>query len=159
MDLLTILQGSLDMLLTWHCMLAIFTGLLWGVTMGAIPGLGIVLAIAIGIPFTLMMNAVHAMAFLLAVYEGAIYGGSISAILIGAPGTPAAAATVFDGYPMCKKGQAGKALEIALYSSVIGNLFGEVTLILIAAQIAKVALKFGPPEKFSLIIFALTRTL
>jgi putative tricarboxylic transport membrane protein len=156
MDLLTILQGSLEMLLTWQCMLSIFTGLLWGTIMGAIPGLGIVLAIAIGIPFTLMMNPVNAMAFLLAVYEGAIYGGSISAILIGAPGTPAAAATVFDGYPMCKKGQAGKALEIALYSSVIGNLFGEVTLILIAAQIAKVALKFGPPEKFSLIIFALT---
>lgn len=156
MDLLSILQDSLDLLLTWQCMLSILAGLVWGVIMGAIPGLGIVLAIAIGIPFTLMMGAVNGMAFLLAVYEGSIYGGSISAILIGAPGTPAAAATVFDGYPMTKKGQAGKALELALYSSVIGNLCGEVTLILVAAQIAKVALKFGPPERFSLIIFALT---
>lgn len=156
MDLLSILGASLDLLLTWQCMLSILAGLVWGVIMGAIPGLGIVLAIAIGIPFTLMMGAVNGMAFLLAVYEGSIYGGSISAILIGAPGTPAAAATVFDGYPMTKKGQAGKALELALYSSVIGNLVGEVILILVAAQIAKVALKFGPPERFSLIIFALT---
>ncbi len=124
--------------------------------MGAIPGLGIVLAIAIGIPFTLMLGSVNAMAFLLAVYEGAMYGGSVSAILIGAPGTPANAATVFDGYPMTKKGQAGKALDLVLYASVIGNLFGEVTLIFVAAQIAKAALRFGPAETFSLIVFALS---
>jgi putative tricarboxylic transport membrane protein len=156
MGLLEILLGSLDLIMSWTTMGAIFMGLVWGTVMGAIPGLGIVLAIAIGIPFTLMLGPVDALAFLLATYESAMYGGSISAILIGAPGTPASAATVFDGYPMTKKGQAGKALDIALYASVFGNLIGEVILILVAAHIAKVALKFGPAETFSLIVFALT---
>jgi len=156
MDLLTTLHASFFMIFTIKCVIAIFIGVFWGVVVGAIPGLGIVLGISLGLPFTFMMGPVMGISFLLGIYKGAIYGGSISAILIGTPGTPAAAATVFDGYPMTKKGQAGKALEMALYASVIGDVFGEAILIVVAAQLAKIALKFGPPEKFSLIVFALS---
>lgn len=91
-----------------------------------------------------------------AIYKGAIFGGSISAILIRTPGTPSAAATMLDGYPMAQRGEAGLALTTATISSFIGGIISVVALILIAPQLARVALRFGPAEFFSLILFGLT---
>ncbi|MGI9319563.1 MAG: tripartite tricarboxylate transporter permease, partial [bacterium] len=93
---------------------------------------------------------------LLGIYKGGLYGGSITAILINAPGTPAASCTVLDGYPMTQNGEARKALDIALYSSCFADFISNISLILFAGLLASFALKFGPPEFFTLIVFSLT---
>ncbi|WP_022669302.1 tripartite tricarboxylate transporter permease [Desulfospira joergensenii] len=127
-----------------------------GIVVGAIPGMTATMAIALLVPLTFTMEPVTAIATLVGVYKGGMFGGSIPAILINTPGTPAASATGLDGYPMAKKGQALKALKIALYASVIGNLITDVILVLVAPPLARAALKLGAPELFSLILFSLT---
>jgi putative tricarboxylic transport membrane protein len=136
--------------------LAALLGVIIGVVVGVIPGLGPAVAISISIPLTYSLGALTAISFMLGCYKGGTYGGSISAILLNTPGTPAAAATVLDGYPMAKQGKPGKALGIALYASVFGDAFSIFILCVMAELIAKVALKFGPAELFSLMLFALT---
>ena len=136
--------------------LCILSGVTIGITMGALPGLTGTMAIALMIPFTFTMDAINAITILLAIYCGGIYGGSISAILIRAPGSPASAATIFDGYELAKQGKAMKALKMAVDSSVIGNFWSVLLLIFIAPQIAYLALKLGPTEIASLILFSLT---
>jgi len=96
------------------------------------------------------------LSFLVGLFKGGIYGGSMTAILINTPGTASSAATIMDGYPLAKKGRAVYALTAALKASIIGDLVGTCLLVLIAPQLAKVALKFGPPEIFGLILFSLT---
>ena len=91
-----------------------------------------------------------------ALYCGAVYGGSISAILINTPGTPAAAVTTLDGYKLAQKGKAGKALGVSVISSGIGGLFSVLVLMLIAPQLAKIAITFAAPEYFALAIFGLS---
>jgi len=127
-----------------------------GVVIGAIPGLTVTLAIALAVPLTLWMDTAPAMLMLLGLYGSGIYGGSVSAVLLNAPGTPASAATSLDGYELGKQGKALKALKMALYASMYGGLFSIVLLVLIAPQLAQVALKFGPAEISGLLIFALT---
>ncbi|GAF85406.1 unnamed protein product, partial [marine sediment metagenome] len=124
--------------------------------MGAIPGLTGTMAIVLMIPFTFGMDPVNSITTLLAIYCGGIYGGSISAILIRAPGSPASAATVFDGYELAKQGKALKALKMAVNASVVGNFWSVLLLIFIAPQVAHLALKLGPIEIASLIVFSLT---
>lgn len=137
-------------------LMAIGIGTFLGILIGALPGLGSVVAITIVLPFTYSMAQVPAVALLLAVYAGSIYGGSLSAILINSPGTPAAAATALDGYAMARDGLAGEALGWATLASVVGGLFSTLVLILLAPQLARFALRFGPVEIFALILFALT---
>lgn len=137
-------------------LLAVSGGLFIGIVIGAIPGLNVPMAVALLLPFTFYMEPVAGLSMLIGVYKGGTYGGSISAILINTPGAPAAAATVLDGYPLARQGKAGKALRASIYGSVIGEFISDVILITIAAQIATVALKFGPNEKFSLVVFALS---
>lgn len=127
-----------------------------GVTVGAIPGLTVTMAVALAVPLTIWMETTPAMLLLLGLYGSGIYGGSISACLLNAPGTPASAATSLDGYELGKQGQAGKALKMALFASIYGGLFSIALLVLIAPQLAEVALKFGPAEICCLLIFALT---
>lgn len=127
-----------------------------GVIVGAIPGLTVTMAVALAVPLTIWMETTPAMLMLLGLYGSGIYGGSISACLLNAPGTPASAATSLDGYELGRQGQAGKALKMALYASIYGGLFSIVLLILIAPQLAQFALKFGPAEIACLLIFALT---
>ena len=127
-----------------------------GITIGAIPGLTVTMAIALAVPLTIWMDTTSAMMLLLGLYGSGIYGGSISACLINAPGTPAAAATGLDGYALSKAGKPLKALRIALWSSLFGGLVSIILLILIAPQLADIALKFGPAEIAALLIFALT---
>ena len=136
--------------------LCIVVGVTIGIVMGAIPGLTGSMAIVLIIPFTFGMDAVNSITILLAIYCGGIYGGSISAILIRAPGSPASAATIFDGYELAKQGKAVKALKMAVNASVIGNFISVLLLIFVAPQVAQLALKLGPCEIASLIIFSLT---
>ncbi|RAH97411.1 C4-dicarboxylate ABC transporter permease [Acuticoccus sediminis] len=127
-----------------------------GVVLGAIPGLTATMAIAIVIPFTFTMPPVASMLMLLGAYKGGIFGGSIAAILVAAPGTPASAATVQDGYALARKGQSEKALKVALVSSVIADLATDVLLILLAVQLARIALAFGAVEYMIVAILGLT---
>ncbi len=90
------------------------------------------------------------------IFIAGIYGGSVASILINTPGTPAAAATVLEGYPLAQQGKAKKALKMAIYASVIGDLFSILILIFTAQMVAEIALKFGPPETFGLLVFSLT---
>jgi putative tricarboxylic transport membrane protein len=138
------------------CLFCIFVGTLWGIIIGALPGLGSVLAITICLPFTYALTPVSAIALLLGVYCGSVYGGCIAAILINTPGTPQSAATCFDGFPMAQQGKADLALGWATGASVFGGLFSCIVLIICGPQLAQFALRFGPVETFALIIMALT---
>ncbi|MBN2569277.1 MAG: tripartite tricarboxylate transporter permease [Deltaproteobacteria bacterium] len=135
---------------------AIFGGVAVGIITGAIPGMTGAMGVAIALPFTFYMNPITGILFLVGLYKGAMYGGSVTAILIKTPGTPAASCTVLDGYPMAQQGKAGKALNMALYASVCADFISNLSLILLAAPIAAFALRFGPPEFFTLITFSLT---
>ncbi len=135
---------------------AALAGLASGIVVGALPGLTATMAVAVLAPFTFFMEATVGIPFLLGVYKGAIYGGSIPAIIINTPGTAAAAATALDGYALARKGQARRALEMSLYASVVGDLLATMVLIFAAAPLAAVALKFSSPEFTMLYLFALT---
>ena len=137
-------------------LLILFLATVTGMMLGAIPGLTVVMAIALAVPMTLWMDTVPAMMLLIGLYGSGTYSGSISACLINAPGTPASAATALDGYPMAQQGRPLKALRLALWASIFGGLVSIVLLVLIAPQLAQVALKFGPAELASLLIFSLT---
>ncbi|MBK5926741.1 tripartite tricarboxylate transporter permease [Rhodobaculum claviforme] len=136
--------------------LAISGGVLLGVVVGAIPGLTATMAVALALPLTFAMAPVTAILLLVGVYKGGVFGGSITAILLRAPGTPAAAATLLDGYPLAQQGKAGKAMKMALYASCIADFLSNIALIFFAGMIAGLALAFGPPEFFWLICFSLT---
>ncbi len=147
---------ALQLLLTPWNMLFITLGVGAGILVGALPGLTATMAIALLVPFTFSMNAVHSLVLLGGIYSGAIYGGSFSAILINTPGTPSAIATTFDGYAMARKGESYAAIITATIASVIGGLIGVMFLIFLAPPLSRAALKFGPPEFFWLTIFGLT---
>ena len=134
----------------------LFAGVAIGVLIGAIPGINGPMAIALFIPITYYMTPLTAIGFLVGLNKGAFYGGAVSAVLLRAPGTPEAAATSWDGYPLTKQGKGEKALRMALYSSVAGDFISTIVLILIAAPLAAVALFMGPSEIFALITLALT---
>ncbi len=150
-----VIAGFLDTF-TLGNILFIFLGIAMGIVVGAVPGLNGPMAIALAVPMTYYMSPLAAIAFLVGINKGGTFGGSISAILLNTPGTPEAAATCFDGHPLAKKGKGEKALKMALYASVFGDTFSDIILILVAAPIAVVALKMGPPEIFAVIVFALT---
>lgn len=150
----SITQGFF-IIMHWENILAIVLGLYMGCTIGALPGLSPSMAIAIAAPFTFGMAPVPALSFLLGIYKGGVYGGSISAILLSTPGTPEAAATVLDGYPLAKQGRARHALDAALYASIGGDLIGTVVLVTAAPFIAHYALKIGPAEMVPMILVAM----
>lgn len=117
------LFDGLMLALDWQVLLAILLGSIGGIIVGALPGLSSTLGVALLIPFTFGLSAPVAFGLLGGMYCSSIYGGSITAILINTPGTGAAAATVLDGYPMTQKGQAGKALATAIWSSFLAVCF------------------------------------
>jgi len=136
--------------------IVILIGVVIGTFIGAIPGMTVPMGVALTLPFTFNMEPVPGVLLMLGVYKGGLYGGSITAILIKAPGTPAASCTVIDGFPMVQKGEARRALEIALYASCFADLVSNLSLILFTGFLANFALRFGPPEFFTLIFFSLT---
>ncbi len=137
-------------------LLVLLAGVAGGILVGALPGLTGTMAIALLVPFTYGLSAEAALIMLGGVYVGAMYGGSISAILINTPGAPASIATTLDGHPMAQKGQAEEALAAAATSSGVGGLLGTVALLLFSPVLAAVSLQFGPPEYFWLGILGLT---
>ena len=132
----------------------VILGAVVGIVAGAIPGLTAAAAIAMLVPVTFFLEPLSALAFLYVIGKSGRYGGSISAILFNTPGTAAAAATMNDGYPMARKGRAGKALKTATIASVFGDSFGEMLLIFGAVAIASVTERFGPPEFFAVFMMA-----
>ena len=150
------LSAGFSIFLTWTNMLAMVVGVGVGIFIGAIPGLTVVMAISLAVPLTFFLPPTESIIMLLGIYVGGTFGGSISAILINTPGTPAAAATALDGYPLSRQGRAGKAIRMALFSSIFGDVFSAIVLIFVAERLSRIALKFGPIEFFSLILFSLT---
>ena len=134
----------------------IVVGTLVGVVIGALPGLSSSMGVALLLPFSLYLEPIPAIALLAALYCAGTFGGSITAILINAPGAPPAVATAFDGYPMAVKGEAGRALGIAAVSSVSGGILSVLVLLVAAPLLARIAYSFGPPEYFALGVFALS---
>ena len=149
------IQGAL-LLSTPENIGLIAAGVLIGVVVGALPGLSSPMAIALLIPFTIQLEPVPAIAMMAALYCAGTFGGSITAILINAPGAPPAVATALDGYPMAKNGEPGRALGIATISSVTGGIISLLVFIVAAPALASVALEFGPQEYFALAVFALS---
>ncbi len=137
-------------------MFFLLLGTVFGLIIGALPGLTGNMAIALMVPITYSMNATTGLAFLTAIYCSSIFGGSISAILLGIPGTISSFATTLDGYPMAKRGEAGTALGISTLSSVFGGLFSAVVLMFLTTVLAEFALKFGPAEYFAVAILGLS---
>jgi len=147
---------AIGLLANFTNILALAGGVMIGVTIGAIPGMSATMGVALALPFTFALDPIVGILFLLGAYKGGIFGGSIPAILIKAPGTPASSCTVLDGYPMAQKGEAKKALETALYSSAIADFVSNLSLIVFAGWLAALAMNFGPPEYFTLMVFSLT---
>lgn len=132
-----------------------FAGVLIGLLIGAMPGLGPLMGIILLLPVAIGLPPVAAMGFLIAIFVGGSCGGSISAILLRIPGTPLAAATLFDGYPMAQQGRASDAIGIAVTASAIGGLIGGVVLIFASPVLARFASGFAPPEYAMLAITGL----
>ena len=146
---------GVGMALRWDTFAMMSVGLLLGMFVGALPGFTTVMAMAILLPLSFFLDPLIGIPFLLGVYKGGIYGGSIPAILVSMPGTGAAVATTFDGPALTKKRQARKALEIALFSSVFGDLSSDIVTIIFIGPIALIALLIGPPELAAVLLLAL----
>lgn len=126
-----------------------------GIYVGAIPGLSVTMATSLLIAMTYSWSTEAALAVMMGVYIGGVYGGSRAAILLNIPGAPAAVATTFDGYPLAKKGEAGKAIATSTITSVVGGLIGSAFLFFGAPQVAKIALSFGPRDYMLLTLMGL----
>lgn len=150
-----IIAGLLDSI-TPASLMFLLLGVALGVLIGAIPGINGPMAIALFIPITYYMTPLTAIGFLVGLNKGAFFGGAVSAVLLRTPGTPEAAATAWDGYPLTQQGKGEKALRMALYSSVAGDFLSTILLIAVAAPLAAVALFMGPAEVFALISLSLT---
>ena len=150
------LLAGFTSILSIKIILLILAGVTLGLVFGSIPGLTATMAIAICLPITYGMDPIAGMSLLMGLYIGGVSGGLIPAILLKLPGTPSSIATTFDGYPMAKNGEPGKAFSFAIVASFLGGLFSIIVLTLIAPPLGKFALQFGPYEYFAIVIFSLT---
>ncbi|NCB29921.1 MAG: hypothetical protein EOM66_00760 [Clostridia bacterium] len=151
----SVISEALSLAFTPMSMLYASLGVILGVTVAAIPGLTGDMAIAVLLPLVYKVDPLLSLGLLVGIYKGSMFGGSISAIAFGVPGTPAAAATVEDGYPLKKKGFPRRAMMQALYSSVTGDVFSTILLMFLTVPLARIAILFGPVELFSLYVFSL----
>lgn len=147
---------GIQMCMDVQVILLILLGVVAGIIIGAIPGLTVTMGVALFLPITFGMEPIAALALLMGLYIGGTSGGLISAILLSIPGTPSSIATCFDGHPMAARGEAAKALGVGIVASFLGGAISYVILMFLAPAIAKVALKFGPYEYFSIAVFSLT---
>jgi putative tricarboxylic transport membrane protein len=134
----------------------LFFGTLAGVFGGALPGVTITMTIIVVLPFTFGLDPLQGLAAMTGVYVGGSAGGLVTAVLLGLPGTPSAIATTFDGHPMARKGEPGRAIWLGVWASFFGGLLGGVFLITATGPLAALALEFGPWEFFSLFVLALS---
>ena len=153
-----LLQTLIDLAATvqLNAVVALLIGLSTGILIGVLPGMGPLLGTILAIPFTFYMEPVPAIAMLLGIYQGGNYGGAITATVLGIPGTPMAAITLLDAYPMALRGKASEAVTLAAVASFFGTVFGGIILILISNALAKVATRFGPAETMALALLGLT---
>ena len=149
------LLHALPVVLEWQNFLAMVAGVIAGIAIGAMPGISGTMAISILIPLTFFLDPLVALGMIAGIYNGAMYGGAIPAILLRIPGTPAAVATTFDGYPMAQAGQAGQALQIACVSSAVGGMISATALMTLAPPLSLITLAFGPPEIFWVAVFGI----
>lgn len=147
--------NSVASLITFRSILLLLFGVILGLVVGSVPGLSGSLALALAIPFTINLDALGALALLIGIYKGSMFGGAMAAIAFGIPGTPSSAPTVLDGYPMTQKGYPKRALITAHYSGVSADIFSDIVLILTFAPLAVFALRMGPREMFALMVMAL----
>ncbi len=153
--LVEFLNGLMNVFQPMTFIMMVF-GTLVGVVIGALPGLSGSTGIILLLPLVYRLETGTAIVMLCGLFCGSMYGGSIAAILLNTPGTPSAAATVLDGYQLCRQGEAGKALGVSALSSFFGGLVSSVCLILIAPQLARIALSFHAADYFALSLFGLT---
>lgn len=158
MELLQNLSLGFGLLQSPLNMIWLILGSILGTILGMLPGLGPTTGIALLLPLTFTMQPSTALITMCAIYYGAMFGGSRSSILLNVPGDGAAVASCFDGYPMAQQGKAEAALAISAIASFIGGLIATLAFIAIAVPIARFALRFGPPEYFMLMVFALAAT-
>ncbi len=153
-----------DMSLLLEALMIVFTpanlffcmiGMVLGVFFGALPGISASMGVVLMLPFTYYMGIIPSCILLCALYVGASYGGSITAILFNTPGTPEACATSFDGYPMAQQGKAGRALGLAMSGSAIGSIFSVFCMLFISPLLSQVALKIQSAEYFALTILGI----
>lgn len=137
-------------------LLLIILGVFVGIIFGSVPGLSGTLGIILFLPLTRTIDLLSSLVFLTGIFIGGEFGGSISAILIGTPGTNSAVCTMIEGYPLAKKGHARKALMMALGASTVGGLLSALSLLFLAPTISKYTLEFGPPEFFAIAVFGLS---
>jgi len=154
--MLSNLATSFTLVLQPELLIAILLATVLGYIIGAMPGLGPSLGVALLIPFTYGMPPVTAIVALVALYVAAEYGGAITAIMLNTPGTAAAVATSWDGYPMASSGQAGFALHVSIISSGLGAFFTAVLLMMTAVPLSEFALRFGPTEYCALALLGLS---
>jgi putative tricarboxylic transport membrane protein len=137
-------------------LLPLFVGTFVGVVGGALPGVTITMTVIVVLPFTFGLDPLQGLAAMTGVYVGGSAGGLVTAVLLGIPGTPASIATTFDGHPLARKGEPGRAIWLGVWASFFGGLLGGVFLIGATGPLAAFALEFGPWEYFSLFVFALS---
>jgi putative tricarboxylic transport membrane protein len=155
MDMFSAMLQGFIVSLTFSKIFYCFIGVLIGTLIGVLPGIGPVATISILLPVTFYLDPSTAIIMLAGIYYGAMYGGSTTSILVNIPGEAASVITCIDGYQMARKGRPGAALGISAFGSFIAGTFGVLGLMLVAYPLAKVALKFGPPEYFSLMCMGL----
>lgn len=153
--MLELLGNGLLTILQWKYLLPLFLGTLAGVIGGAVPGVTITMAIIVILPFTYGLDPLAGLAAMTGVYVGGSAGGLVVACLLGIPGTPSAIATTFDGFPMARNGEPGRALWLGVWASFFGGLLGGLFLVLVTGPLAAIALEFGPWEFFSLFVLAM----
>ena len=151
-----LLGAGIANVVQWKYLLPLFIGTLAGVIGGALPGVTITMTIIVVLPFTFGLDPLQGLAAMTGVYVGGSAGGLVTAILLGLPGTPSAIATTFDGHPMAKKGEPGRAIWLGIWASFFGGLLGGVFLVAATGPLARFALQFGAWEFFSLFILALS---
>lgn len=153
---LSLLTNALMQFTEPRILLFAVAGMVIGIIIGALPGASATMGITLMLPISFTLGPEAAIVLLIAVYCGGIFGGSIPAVLLKIPGTPASAATIFDGYPMTQQGEASKALLLTVYASTFGGIISGIILMIGAPILAMIALKFGPPETLALSLFGLS---
>ena len=153
---LNALAEAVKMMMSLPVLLAIPAGLIYSIIVGAIPGFTTSMAITTLLPLTYILDPLSAIVMLASAYGGAIYGGSITAILLHTPGTPASAATAIEGYALTQKGEASRALGLATTASAFGGAFSYLFVFFVMVPISWFALRFSSPELFAIVVFGIT---
>lgn len=147
---------ALYLVFNFNTLLIMLIGIIFGIAIGSLPGLSSTMGVALFIPITYTMHPATGLVFLASIYMSSTYGGSISAILIKTPGTPAAVITALDGYELTKQGKSGEALSMATIASTVGGLISCIALMFLSPPLAKIVVAFGSPETFWLSVLGLS---